>query len=460
MHWIRLEECDPVRWVNALVARPGFVWLDSAQAGHASARFSYICVAPVSTACFMDGTLQVDGVASDQPPLPGLRTWLANYTNERINDGPPFQGGAVGFLAYDFAAQLVDGFHSRHSARSQRSLEFGLYDTLLAFDHERSETWIMSAGITRLGTSGDMALAAARVQALSDLENPPLAAQETGPVAWQPTQPKSAYLDSVGRTQDYITDGDIYQANISQRFHPDIPIKSPFRYYLAMRASNPAPFSAFAAFSDRVLASASPERLISLSADGMVRAQPIKGTIKRATDPSEDRRLRQQLEGSAKDRAENVMIVDLLRNDLSRVCKPHSVIVPSLCVLETFAGLHHLTSTVEAQLNPGCDAFDLITAVFPGGSITGAPKLRAMQIIDELETDPRGAFTGSLGYIGFDGAADFNILIRTVEIDSEGETLWAGGGITLLSDPEAEYRETLLKIARLNRSPSAAAAQS
>lgn len=450
MRWIRLQECDPVRWATSLNDRPGFVWLDSAQPGHASARYSYICVDPVSTAHFVNGTLRIDESASNLSALTGLRVWLNTYRHERIDEGPPFQGGAVGYLAYDFAPELVDGFRSRHGPIRRPVLEFGLYDTLLAFDHERCETWIMSSGLTEAGLASDASLATSRVNALSCTRKHQTAEPYFEPVEWTAARPESTYLEAVARTKEYITEGDIYQANISQGFHTENTIMSPFGLYLAMRRSNPAPFAAFGRFSDRVIASTSPERLVCVSAAGEVLAQPIKGTIERSEDPSEDIRLRRQLEHSSKDRAENVMIVDLLRNDLSRVCKSGSVAVPSLCALETFAGLHHLTSTIEGQLHPDCDAFDLIGAVFPGGSITGAPKLRAMEIIDELESGPRSVFTGSLGYVGFDGAADFNILIRTMEIDDIGPQLWAGAGITLLSDPAAEHRETLLKIERLN----------
>ena len=262
------------------------------------------------------------------------------------------------------------------------------------------------------------------------------------------------YVRNVEHVQDYIRAGDIYQANIAHTFAvscEDGGPPNPFESYLTLRSNSPAPFSGYGVFQDRTIASVSPERLIACSPTGDAHAQPIKGTIRRSDNAEEDALLRAELLGSEKDRAENIMIVDLLRNDLSRVCQPHSVNVPGLCVLESFAGLHHLTSTVIGELRRECDAFDLLKAVFPGGSITGAPKLRAMEIIDTLETGSRGAFCGSLGYIGFDGAMDFNIMIRTIDITCEGWRLKVGAGITLQSDARSELAETHTKIARLAR---------
>lgn len=451
MRWHLLHECNPVRWASTLADGKRLIWLDSAQTGHEAARYSYLCIDPVSTALCTHQTLHIDGLPGNKPVIAGLRNWINSYTPARLENGPPFQGGAAGYIAYDFAPVLVDGYRSRHGAPDTPTLEFGLFDTLLAFDHERNETWIMSSGLTREDRQGNTELAAERINALLQLGQSQTRLKCAPTPNWEATVTEAEYIHAVNRTKSYITEGDIYQANISQKFSATGTMEDPFDLYLEMRRSNPAPFSGYAVFPDRIIASTSPERLVGLSAYGKAFAQPIKGTVRRSDNAEEDSRLQASLISSEKDRAENVMIVDLLRNDLSRVCLPHTVEVPSLCKLETFAGLHHLTSTVEGQLRPECDALDLLSAVFPGGSITGAPKLRAMEIIDELETSPRNAFTGSLGYIGFDGAADFNILIRTMEIQSDHAELWAGAGITLLSDPHAEYKETLLKLARLTR---------
>ena len=247
----------------------------------------------------------------------------------------------------------------------------------------------------------------------------------------------------------YILEGDIFQANIAQRFRAACPARfDPLAFYERLRAINAAPFAAFLDFGDIAVASSSPERFLKVQGT-RVETRPIKGTAPRSSDPAEDAKALGTLLASEKDRAENVMIVDLLRNDLSRVCRPHSVEVPVLCGPESYASVHHLVSVVTGELAPGKDALDLLAAAFPGGSITGAPKVRAMQIIAELERVPRGVYCGAIGYFGFDGAMDTNIAIRTVVFRNREASVHAGGGITLLSDPAAEYDETLAKVRRI-----------
>ena len=269
-------------------------------------------------------------------------------------------------------------------------------------------------------------------------------------LTWRSEISKASYLKTVHEIKDFIRAGDIYQTNFAQAFTADLPRHTdPFDVYLSIRRSNPAPFSAYGAFGERSIASTSPERLIAVNAQGLAEARPIKGTIARSDSPVEDEQFGGRLLKSEKDRAENIMIVDLLRNDMSRVCKPHSVKVQDLCVLESYAGLHQLTSSVQGQVEDGKDAFDLLSAVFPGGSITGVPKRRAMEIIRQLEQRPRRAFCGSFGYFGFDGAADFNIMIRTIQFQGDRARLDVGSGITSLSNPDEEYSETLLKAQKI-----------
>ncbi|HCX10988.1 MAG TPA: aminodeoxychorismate synthase, component I, partial [Hyphomonas sp.] len=323
--------------------------------------------------------------------------------------------------------------------------------TLLAFDLEGQKTWVMSAGLRAANAEEDDALADAKIaEVLTRLGDTRRAPDVDVPLGWSRPDQAIDYIAAVKRTQDYILDGDIYQANIAQNWvasHCDV--SSAFSNYLQMRERTPAPFAAFGHFQGRVLASASPERLISASATGRVVAEPIKGTVRREADLIEDDLAQAGLLASEKDRAENIMITDLLRNDLSIVCEPESVEVTSLCRLETFSNLHHLVSTIEGDLSDDKDGIDLFKAVFPGGSITGAPKLRAMEIIDELEQRPRGAYCGAIGYVGFDGALDFNILIRTIDHLPTESTLLAGGGITLMSDPVGELAESELKAERI-----------
>jgi para-aminobenzoate synthetase component 1 len=253
------------------------------------------------------------------------------------------------------------------------------------------------------------------------------------------------YLDAVARVREYIVAGDIFQANLSQRFQAPAP-SAPFDLYGKLRRRNPAPFAAYLGFGDVVVLSASPERFLSLDENGRhVETRPIKGTRPRGLGPMHDAALGRALSESDKDRAENVMIVDLLRNDLSRVCRPGTVRVPELFALEQHPTVHHLVSTVVGELEPEADAVALLRAAFPGGSITGAPKVRAMEIIAELEPTRRGVYCGSVGYISTSGAMDTSIVIRTYVALNGQVYFQAGGGIVADSDPELEYRETLDK---------------
>lgn len=436
-----LSSFDPVAAAVALRGEDGFIWLDSAAPEHPGARFSYICVWPVER-------LRLTATAEAASLLRG---WAQRANVARLDGGAPFQGGVAGYLSYDFAPAFMPRFQSRHSADLSPALEFGLYDTVIAFDRGAGTAHIYSAGMQAWDTAPDDQLAKEKIRRLKErLAAPALPLPPAETLNWSRHGPPAAYQASVSRVQEYIREGDIYQANISglwtaRPLGPD----DAFAQYLRGRARSPAPFSAFGVFEGRAIASFSPERLISADGEGRVKAEPIKGTIRRSEDAAADAAARAALRASEKDRAENVMIVDLLRNDISRVCTPSSVSVSSLCRLETFANLHHLVSTVEGQLAEGQAATDLLAAVFPGGSITGAPKLRAMEIIDTLEPAPRGAFCGSMGWIGHDGAMDFSILIRTLEVLPAQTRLWAGAGITLLSDPEAEHDEIRLKAERI-----------
>ena len=252
----------------------------------------------------------------------------------------------------------------------------------------------------------------------------------------------------MAKVREYIVAGDIFQANLSQRFQAPLR-EPPFELYRRLRRRNPAPFAAYLAFGDVTVLSASPERFLRLDPGGQVETRPIKGTRPRGLGPMHDAALGRALAESVKDRAENVMIVDLLRNDLSRVCRPGTVRVPELFALEQHPTVHHLVSTVLGELEPGADAVDLVRASFPGGSITGAPKVRAMEIIAELEPTRRGIYCGAIGYLSATGAMDTSIVIRTMVL-RDGELYFqAGGGIVADSDPELEYRETLDKAAGL-----------
>jgi para-aminobenzoate synthetase component 1 len=253
-----------------------------------------------------------------------------------------------------------------------------------------------------------------------------------------------AYLDAVSRVREYILAGDIFQANLSQRLEAPLPDDA-WSLYRRLRALNPAPFAAWLEFGEVTVASASPERFLSLSPEGVIETRPIKGTRPRGTGPEHDAYLSRALADSEKDRAENLMIVDLLRNDISRVAAPGTVRVPELFALEHYSTVHHLVSTVSAQLDRRCDALDLLAAAFPGGSITGAPKVRAMEIIAELEPSRRGVYCGTIGYLSLSGALDTSIVIRTYVVLGRRVYFSVGGGIVADSNPEQEWRETMDK---------------
>jgi para-aminobenzoate synthetase component 1 len=251
------------------------------------------------------------------------------------------------------------------------------------------------------------------------------------------------YIKAVAAAREYICAGDIFQVNLSQRFEADLNI-APYELYQRLRRINPAPFASYLNFDGVSVVSASPERFLKIRGD-RVETRPIKGTRPRGKSAVEDKALAQELLSSAKDRAENVMIVDLERNDLGRVCRYGTVKVTELAILETYPTVFHLTSTVVGRLSPGKSRIDLLKAAFPGGSITGAPKVRAMEIIDEMEPTRRSVYTGSIGYLSFDGGMDLNIVIRTFVIKGSKAYFQVGGGIVYDSEPEAEYQETLDK---------------
>jgi para-aminobenzoate synthetase component 1 len=260
---------------------------------------------------------------------------------------------------------------------------------------------------------------------------------------------REAYEAAISRIVEYILAGDIFQANFTQCLAAPVPEGfDPFAFYRVLRHRNPAPFAAFLDYGDIQVASSSPERLLNF--DGTtIESRPIKGTRRRDPDTAKDAALIAELASSRKDRAENVMIVDLLRNDLSRVSKPGTVRVPVLCGLETYANVHHLTSVVTGELRDGKTMGDVIAATFPGGSITGAPKIRAMEVIAELEKAPRGIYCGAIGYLGFNGHADLNIAIRTAQFSGGLARVQGGGGITARSVPATEYEESMTKLKRI-----------
>jgi para-aminobenzoate synthetase component 1 len=445
-----LPGADPAAIFAPLAGRDFSLWLDSADRAHPQARHSFVAFDPAETVIARDGFVIVknrDGTRTiEGDPFAILRERLAAWPKTEAHPDLPFQGGAAGFFGYDLA-RGIEKLPVRATRQGDTpDMAVGIYDQIVAFNHEKNEAlYIVHAeSETEARNRFDQFRA---LSARSEKIAPTLPA-----VVWKPETSRADYERKIRKVIDYIYAGDIFQANLSQQFTADLPPGFDFfAHYLCLRAVNPAPFAAFMRAGPVTISSASPERFLMLR-DRHVETRPIKGTRRRADDPVRDAALRAELRTSAKDRAENVMIVDLLRNDLSKVCEDESVAVPSLCALESFAGLHHLVSTVTGTLRADKDALDLLRACFPGGSITGAPKIRAMEIIEELEETRRGPYCGSVGYIGFDGAMDSSIAIRTLVYEDGIVRLNVGGGIVADSDPAAEYDETMVKAERIFRS--------
>jgi para-aminobenzoate synthetase component 1 len=390
-------------------------------------------------------------------PFPLLDEALRLHRLDPVPGLPPFQGGAAGYLGYDLCHHLETLPQPRFDDLQLPDLCLGLYDWTLAWDHALGRAWLVSTGLPERGEARSERARRRADGVLERLQGPPARevariGERTGgpplhPVPGLPgvasTFSRPGFVEAVARTREYVLAGDIFQANLSQRLEAALH-DHPFALYTRSRERNAAPFAAYFDCGEAAIVSASPERFLRAS-EGVVETRPIKGTTMRGMNPRHDSALGDALAESEKDRAENVMIVDLLRNDLSKVCEDFSVQVPELCRIERYATVQHLVSTVVGRLRPGLSPVDLLRAAWPGGSITGAPKVRAMEIIAELEPTRRGVYTGSLGYLSFSGAMDTSIAIRTFVVKAGRAFFQAGAGIVADSDPEREYEETLYK---------------
>jgi para-aminobenzoate synthetase component I len=457
---------DPVAACSRCADLPFLVFLDSATDPTHLGRYSFLAADP-ATAVRSKGQLTQQLVAGrwirvGGDPLEQVRALLAPHATPPVTALPPFQGGAAGYVGYDWGSTLERLPRPRYDDLAIPDVLLGLYDWVLAWDRANGRAWIVSTGLPETGAARArraaerLALVRQRLAGVARAvpgtpRAPPHARPGAAPSYPVPGLPgvrsnftRSGYTEAVARVIDYVYAGDIFQANLSQRLEAPL-VGTPFELYRRLRQRNPAPFAAFLDFGDVVLASSSPERFLRVDAARQVEARPVKGTRPRGTGPEHDAALALALAESDKDRAENVMIVDLLRNDLSRVCRPATVRVPELFALEHYATVHHLVSTVLGELAPEHDAGDLVRAAFPGGSVTGAPKVRAMQIIAELEPTQRAAYCGAIGYWSVTGALDTSIVIRTYLALGSDVYFQVGGGIVADSDPEQEYRETLDK---------------
>ncbi|MCA3573248.1 MAG: aminodeoxychorismate synthase component I [Aestuariivirga sp.] len=411
--------------------------LESVMRSEHLGRYSFLACNPKATLEVSAAGTFLDGRRVEESPLALVDRMMAENRQRHVPGLPPFQGGLAGYIAYDFGRRLEPDARIPDLAPLCPDLILHHFDCIAAVDHMQERAWIIAGDEKR----------ADELEAL--LRRKPQALGSHVITGWQSNFTREAYEAAIARTVEFILAGDIFQANITQMFEAMIPEGfDPLAFYRVLRLKNPATFAAFMDYGAIQIASSSPERL--LRHDGtIVEARPVKGTRRRDSDPARDASLIADLTSSRKDRAENVMIVDLLRNDLSRVSKPGTVKVPVLCGLESYANFHHLVSVITSELKDGTGVGGLIGATFPGGSITGAPKIRAMEIIAEVEQAPRGVYCGAIGYIGFNGRTDFNIAIRTAQFHGGTARVQGGGGITARSNPAAEYEESLTKIRRI-----------
>lgn len=430
-------------YFSPLSALPWAMLLHSGYAEHPDNRFDILTADPVATLVTRaEKTVMTRGEEtpriSHADPLALLRGVLEQQgLQPEQQPDLPFQGGALGLFGYDLGRRFEKLPSLAEADIAMPDMAVGIYDWALIVDNHRQRVTLVSHGCPQ-----------ARLRWLEAQRHAPGAPfRLTSP--WQSNMNRDEYGHKFRQIQAWIRSGDCYQVNLAQRFSADYE-GDEWQAFCALNADNRAPFSAFIRSDQGAILSLSPERFIHL-AEGRIQTRPIKGTLPRLADPEQDARQAQRLQASPKDRAENLMIVDLLRNDIGRVAVPGSVQVPELFVVEPFPAVHHLVSTITAELPAGLHATDLLRAAFPGGSITGAPKIRAMEIIEQLEPQRRNAWCGSIGYLSFCGRMDTSITIRT--LTASGGKLYgsAGGGIVADSDEEAEYQETFAKVNRILR---------
>ena len=446
--------------MRRLAGLPHLAVLDSAMKLERLGRYSFVVADPFEIFRL---------VRPIADPLAQLAKLLDAYqTPSPVAQLPPFQGGAVGFLGYEFGRCFERIPAARHNEFDIPLAMFGFYDTVLAWDHSNGgHGWIISQGFPEREPNARRQRAERRMRFFQDrlvesvpvIELPTVGFQAmahglTAPQfqtrlggGWLGNFDSFGFRAAVDRAREYIFAGDIFQVNLSQRLMRPADVQS-LDLFNRLQQVNSAPFAGYLDGGPFQIISASPERFLSVR-DRVVETRPIKGTRRRTGSPLIDAENTKQLLASQKDRAENTMIVDLLRNDLSRVCEPESFTVPEWFVIENYPFVTHAVSSIEACLRPSATVTDLIRATFPGGSITGAPKVRAMEIIAELEPTVRGPYCGSMGYVGFDGAIDLNILIRTITASRGWWQFQVGGGIVADSRAEAEEEETWIKAAGL-----------
>ncbi|MCY6370807.1 aminodeoxychorismate synthase component I [Clostridium ganghwense] len=421
------------------------IFLDSGMDRERLGKYSFIALNPFITfksknnVCFLNRE-QYEGDTFEE-----LKKIIKKYKFNN-NTKFPFIAGGIGYFSYDLGRSIEKLPEISEEDVDIPDCYFNFYDNIIVIDHVNNKTYVTALGILE-----------EQKESISHIKNKICKGKKVqyqkhkkNKLPFQSNFTKKEYIKTIDRVREYIKNGDIYITNLTQRFTCDIE-KDPYDVYRTLRNINPAPFAAYMKFEGFSIVSSSPERFLKIK-DGVVETRPIKGTRPRGKNEEEDLNNRQELLNSEKDKSELLMIVDLERNDLSRVCRPNSVKVTELFELEQYSTVYHLVSTIKGELRDECTSIDCIKACFPGGSITGAPKIRSMEIIDELEKVRRNIYTGCIGYIGFDDNVDLNIVIRTILMKDNKAYLGVGGGITWESDSEAEYEETLDKARALFRS--------
>lgn len=459
--------------MRAVQALPKVVLLDSALQREPVGRYSFLMADPVQT-------WQLDQPSFGLDPFAEMELEIQRWSCESMAGLPPFQGGIAGLMGYELGQCFERISSARYDELRIPALAAGLYDWVIAWDHRAGRAWLISQGWPETDPIRRTERAAERLQFVRQRLAAELAGQGGGGITDLTSTTKSGhrsiqglgevapqfplpgasnltsnftqegYLKAVERVIEYIRAGDIFQANLTQRLQFQSRFDAP-TLFERLRSVNPAPFAGLLQWEDWAVISASPERFLQVEGRE-VETRPIKGTRRRKKGPEADLFTRDELRESEKDQAENVMIVDLLRNDLSRVCEPGSIRVPQLCGVESYETVQHLVSQVRGRLRADRSVWDLFRATFPGGSISGAPKVRAMEIIAEIEPTVRGPYCGSFFYVGANGQSDSNLLIRTFVQRNGWLHCGVGGGIVAQSNPSAEYEETLIKAAGMIKS--------
>lgn len=443
------EKTSPLALFTPLSDLPWSIWLDSCQSDHVDSRFDILVWQPeVTLSTYGQTTVIQDhdstSCTSTEDPLSLVEKYqqqvFHQFTlpNKSICADLPFIGGALGYFAYDLGKRFEKLPTIAKHDISLADMAIGIYCQAIIYDKQDNSCYLVCPENKRAQLTEFL---------LEKLHNHQIGNDFKLQSQWHSNISQSDYGKKFKQVQDYLLNGDCYQINLAQRFSTQYT-GDEFHAYQALRASNNAPFSAFMRFEDSAVLSISPERFLSVK-NSKVQSKPIKGTCARNSDSEIDQHNAIALQQSIKDRAENVMIVDLLRNDISKVCKAGSVVVPELFVIESFPAVHHLVSTVEGQLKQENNNTDLLRAAFPGGSITGAPKIRAMQIIEELEPHSRSVYCGSIGYISACGSMDTSVTIRTLVCQQNNIHCWAGGGLVADSTLDSEYQETFDKVQKI-----------